>query len=80
MDSSESPVHGDQDRPPASKTDVVASKWIAIAAIAAVFGTNSLNHASRRHKMLESTDLAQLPSDRSCKWEISDNAFASIFT
>ena len=52
------------------KTDVVASKWIAIATITAVFGHTSPNEPSWRHKMLESADLARLPSDRSRKWEI----------
>ena len=55
------------------KTDVVASKWIAIATITAVFGHTSPNEPSWRHKMLESADLARLPSDRSRKWEISVN-------
>ena len=54
------------------KTDVVASKWIAIATITAVFGHTSPNEPSWRHKMLESADLARLPSDRSRKWEIPD--------
>jgi hypothetical protein len=52
------------------KTDVVASKWIAIATITAVLGHTSPNEPSWRHKMLESADLARLPSDRSRKWEI----------
>jgi hypothetical protein len=52
------------------KTDVVASKWIAIATITAVFGHTSPNEPSWRHKMLESADLARLPSDRGRKWEI----------
>jgi hypothetical protein len=52
------------------KTDVAASKWIAMPALAAVFGHNSPNHASRMHKMLESTDLAQLPLAKTRKWEI----------
>lgn len=55
------------------KTDVVASKWIAIATITAVFGHTSPNEPSWRHKMLESADLARLPSDRSRKWEIPVN-------
>ena len=55
------------------KTDVVASKWIAIATITAVFGHTSPNEPSWRHKMLESADLARLPSDRSRKWEIPDH-------
>ena len=54
------------------KTDVVASKWIAIATITAVFGHTSPNEPSWRHKMLESADLARLPSDRGRKWEIPD--------
>lgn len=57
------------------KTDVVASKWIAIATITAVFGHTSPNEPSWRHKMLESADLARLPSDRSRKWEIPGYGF-----
>lgn len=60
------------------KTDVVASKWIAIATITAVFGHTSPNEPSWRHKMLESADLARLPSDRSRKWEIPDHTAVDV--